>query len=51
MEKYFGLKYSLFSIKQRLCLGVSDALKCKTGTRVRHSPQKQKNEKLSNQDK
>lgn len=42
MEKYFGLKYSLFSIKPRLRFGLSDTLKHKTGTRVRHSPQIQK---------
>lgn len=44
----FGLKYSLFSIKHRFCLGLSDVLKHKTGTRVRHSPQVQKAKKLTN---
>lgn len=42
MEKYFGFKSSLFSIKQRLCFGLRDTRTYKTGTRERHLPQIQK---------
>lgn len=51
MEKYFSIKYPLFSIKQGLCFGLCDALKYKTGTRMRHLPWIQKFKELTSQDK
>lgn len=51
MEKYFSIKYSWFSTKQGLCFGLCDALKHKTGARVRHLPWIQKAKELTSHDK
>lgn len=40
MERYFSMKYSLFSIKQGLCFGLSNAVKHKTGTGLRYKKPK-----------
>lgn len=51
MERYFSIKYPLFSIKQGLYFGLNDTAKHKTGTREGYLRWIQKAIELTNQDK